>query len=175
MSTRRSQVIASIIVIIALLVGAYVAKRLVFGGAAVQSKQQIEATQIVQLVNVERRLNHLAPFRRDPVLDRLAVQHTQDMLAKDYFQHDAPASAGGVTFAQRFHAIHPHRTLGEENIAWGTGPYGTARGLVESWMASPEHRANILNPAARRIGVGIGVGPYQGQPVATVGTQDFSN
>lgn len=172
MTTRKSQVIVSIIVILALLVGAYVAKRLIFGGAAVQSKQQIEATQIVQLVNVERRLAHLQPLRRDPVLDTLAVSHTKDMLARNYFEHDAP---GGPTFEQRFHAIHPRRMLGEENIAWGSGPYGTARGLVESWMASPPHRANILNPGVRRIGVGIATGKYQGQPVATVGTQDFSS
>lgn len=174
-SNRWAWWIAAVVLIVALVGGVYVGRRLLTGGAAVTSKDQAEATLIVKLINRQRVKYHLAPFKRDPALDRLAVEHSLDMKAKDYFEHDAPASAGGITFAERFHSIHPRRALGEENIAWGTGPFGSASGLVASWMASPGHRANILNPAARRIGVGIVRGRFQGQPIAVIGTQDFSN
>ena len=48
-------------------------------------------------------------------------------------------------------------TLGE-NLAWGTGKFSTARGVHDAWMQSPGHRANILKPAYRELGIGIRVG-----------------
>ena len=41
-----------------------------------------------------------------------------------------------------------------ENLAWGTGSRGTARGIVAAWLASPEHRANLLRPSFARVGIG---------------------
>jgi uncharacterized protein YkwD len=41
------------------------------------------------------------------------------------------------------------------------------------WLASPGHRANLLKPSYRRIGLGIARGPFQGQPAASVVTADF--
>lgn len=172
MSRRTAYVIAVMVVMGTLLVGAYVAKRLLTSGAAVQTTAQRQSATMLTLLNRQRSVHHLSPFKRDPVLDAVARAHDQDMLKRNYFAHDAP---GGPTFAERFHRIKPHRTLGEENIAWGSGSYGTPAGLVSAWMASPGHRANILNPRARRIGLDVASGRYQGQPVATVSTNDFSN
>lgn len=177
MSTRRARWIAAVVVIVALVGGAFVARDLLFSGAAVKklTRQQSIANSIFTLINAQRKASGLPPFKRDPVLDRLAQAHSHDMLVKNYFAHDAPASAGGVTFAERFHSISPRRPLGEENIAYGGGSYGTAQGLVTLWMHSPPHRENILNPAVHRIGIGISIGLFQGQPASTIGTQDFSN
>lgn len=177
MSTRKAQIVATVVVLVALIGAAVLAKQLLFSGAAVRkiNVARVAESRIFELVNRQRRLHGLRLLTRDPKLDALAREHSQDMLIHDYFAHDAPSSAGGVTFASRFHEIHPHRTLGEENIAWGTGPYGTAGSLMHSWMTSPPHRENILNPGVRRVGIGVVTGNFQGQRQATIGTQDFSN
>ena len=41
-----------------------------------------------------------------------------------------------------------------ENLAWGQGQLGAARSIVSMWLASPEHRANLLHPGYRIVGVG---------------------
>ena len=61
-----------------------------------------------------------------------------------------------------------------ENLAWGTGPFATARRVVSGWMASPGHRANLLRPGWRRIGLGALRGNFLGYPGATVVTADFA-
>jgi uncharacterized protein YkwD len=61
-----------------------------------------------------------------------------------------------------------------ENLAWGTGPYASARHIVASWMGSPGHRANLLRPGWRRIGIGAVRGTFMGYPGATVVTADFA-
>ncbi len=65
-------------------------------------------------------------------------------------------------------------TVGE-NIAWGSWDYATPASIVDGWMHSPGHRANILHRAFREIGVGVAIGapsPVGGQPAATY-TTDF--
>ena len=48
-------------------------------------------------------------------------------------------------------------TIGE-NIAWGSGALATPRAIVNGWMHSPGHRANILRASFRDIGIGIRLG-----------------
>ena len=50
-----------------------------------------------------------------------------------------------------------------ENLAWGTGPLGTPAAIVRAWMNSPGHRANILDPRFRQIGLGIVAGNPAGR------------
>src|SRR4051794_35670593 len=58
---------------------------------------------------------------------------------------------GGSTFVARAHAAGDAQPSGE-NIAWG---YPTADEVMAAWMASPRHRANILNCSARSTGTGV--------------------
>jgi uncharacterized protein YkwD len=61
-----------------------------------------------------------------------------------------------------------------ENIAWGGGDYGTARAIVNAWMNSPPHRANILSPEFHDIGIGFSPGtPSAGQADGAIYTTDF--
>ena len=75
----------------------------------------------------------------------------------DYFQHVGP---GGQTPLARMRASGYIRgaraafAVGE-NIAWGTLWLASPRAIVAAWMASPEHRANILNPRFRDTAVGV--------------------
>jgi uncharacterized protein YkwD len=61
-----------------------------------------------------------------------------------------------------------------ENLAWGVGRSAAARTILRSWMASPGHRANLLRPGWRRIGVGALTGTFLGRRGATVVTADFA-
>ena len=89
--------------------------------------------------------------------------HSADMAANDYFTHD---SQDGRTFADRIRATgYSKGTIGE-NIAAGQQ---TPDAVMQSWMDSAGHRANILNCAFTDMGVGIGRGGSYG----TYWTQDF--
>jgi uncharacterized protein YkwD len=61
-----------------------------------------------------------------------------------------------------------------ENLAWGSGNRGSARAIVDAWLASPEHRANLLRRSFTRVGVGDRVGVFQGYADAHVVTADFA-
>jgi uncharacterized protein YkwD len=61
-----------------------------------------------------------------------------------------------------------------ENLAWGSGERATPRSIVQSWMASPPHRANILSHGFREIGIGIAAGaPVKVSGRAATYTTDF--
>jgi uncharacterized protein YkwD len=130
------------------------------------------------LINRERVRTGESALRANDHLRLAAQEHSDQMVADDYFGHEGP---GGETLVERVRAcgyIDSSRlgyALGE-NIAWGTLTLATPDAIVEAWMASPEHRANILNASYRDTG--IGVAPEvpsalsDGQAGATY-TQDF--
>jgi uncharacterized protein YkwD len=104
--------------------------------------------QVTVLVNGERRTRGLPPLRGDERLRRSARAHSADMAARHFFAHEAP---DGQVPAGRMRAQGYGRPAAE-NIAQGQlDPHR----VVLAWMASPGHRANILLPSARSIGVGL--------------------
>jgi uncharacterized protein YkwD len=108
----------------------------------------------------------LAPLTLDRNLERAATAHTRAMLVDGTFEHGA--------FAQRMVDYDVTGTIAGENLAWGTGARGTAQGIVIAWLGSPEHRANLLRPSFRRVGVGELAGPFRGYAGAHVVTADFA-
>ena len=108
------------------------------------------------LVNVQRARHHRRALRPNADLARSAARHSQDMVSNNYFDHVSPT---GETPLQRIKASTylPRRSsyLLGENIALGTMQLATPASIVASWMQSPDHRANILNPDFRDSGVGI--------------------
>lgn len=82
------------------------------------------------------------------LLERSAQAHAADMATRNYFSH---TSQDGRSFSQRISATgYNWRTVGE-NIAAG---YPTPESVVDGWLKSPGHCANIMNPAFREIGIG---------------------
>ena len=121
--------------------------------------------------------HHLRPLRLSPGLSRAALAHTQDMVDKGYFEHN---SANGQPFWKRILTYYSHTNFNfwsvGENMLWTSGQ-ATSGQSMKLWMASPEHRANILNPAWRQIGIAAvnspsAPGTYGGRDV-TVVTTDF--
>ena len=130
------------------------------------------------LVNRERAAHGEAALQDNGNLAQAAQDHTQSMVSGDYFEHAGP---GGQTPLDRMRAagyIYSPRIGYEvgENIAWGTGSLGTPRAIVAAWMASPGHRANILDGRFRDSG--IGASPHVPNSLAHgqaggIYTQDF--
>lgn len=168
--SKLSRILALVVVVGALLFGAYIAKNLIFGSAATRSQTRAVAVRLLALINQKRVARGEVPLRDDPQLDAIALGHSQDMLERGYFAHDGPT---GHTFAMRVARLH--RRLDAENLAWGTGNYAKPVGLMNLWLGSPEHLKNLTLPGLRRIGIGIVQGTYEGQAGAVVVTADFSS
>lgn len=123
------------------------------------------AAGLLSAVNRTRTAHGLRPLRLDPRLARAAEAHSVAMLQSDRFTHGA--------FARRMHVFHVTGPFVGENLAWGSGSYSAARTIVAEWLASPEHRENLLRPGFVRIGIGTVSGTFQGHPQAVVVTADF--
>ena len=111
--------------------------------------------EVVRLVN-EIRISHgLKPLTQDWQLSRVARYKSQDMRDLGYFSHNSPTYGSPFNMMKSFGITY--RTAGE-NIAKG---YSTPKAVVDAWMNSTGHRANILNSSYTHIGVGyISSGHY---------------
>ncbi len=107
-----------------------------------------QATQVVKLVNQQRSAKGLAALKSDSQLARLAQLKAEDMAKKGYFSHTSPTY--GSAFDMMKAAGYSYRTAGE-NIAKGQK---TASSVMNGWMNSSGHRANILGTGYTKIGVG---------------------
>ncbi|MGW1608363.1 sigma-70 family RNA polymerase sigma factor [Streptomyces sp. NPDC002285] len=105
--------------------------------------------QVVALVNKERSAAGCGPLSQDSQLNQAALRHSEDMDARDFFDHTNP---DGADPGQRVTAAGYRWSTYGENIAQGQQ---TPEAVMESWMNSPGHRANILNCSFKDIGVGI--------------------
>jgi uncharacterized protein YkwD len=129
------------------------------------------------LVNRERRAHGERPLRLNRRLARAAQAHSNSMAAYDYFEHIGPRGQTPLARLRTVGYISSRRgyEVGE-NLAWGTLALASPRSIVAAWMASPGHRANILDPRFRETGIGISPHPLRsladGQPGA-IYTQDF--
>ncbi|AQT75908.1 sigma-70 family RNA polymerase sigma factor [Streptomyces sp. fd1-xmd] len=107
------------------------------------------AGQVVALVNTERAAAGCGPLKEDPQLRAAAQGHSDDMAARDFFDHTNP---DGEDPGQRTTASGYRWSTYGENIAKGQQ---TAQSVMDSWMKSTGHRANILNCSFKDIGVGV--------------------
>jgi uncharacterized protein YkwD len=144
--------------------------------AGMTRSMQLENDLLAQL-NAVRRAHDLVPLKLSAPLSKAAAEHSREMGLVGYFQHD---SAGGAAFWKRIERYYPAQgqrywSVGE-NLLW-SAPDVDGPGALKLWMASPEHRANILTPRWREIGVAAvavpsAPGTYDGADV-TIVTTDF--
>lgn len=106
---------------------------------------------VIKLTNAERADAGCDALRADSRLRTAAREHSTDMGENGYFAHDSP---DGTTPWDRA-ADAGYSNPSAENIAHG---YTTAKAVVAAWMASPGHRANILDCRSKAVGVGIYLG-----------------
>lgn len=130
---------------------------LIYPGQMLTIPQQDSTTQefesqVVRLVNQIRQENGLQQLTANWELSRVARYKSQDMKDNRYFSHTSPTYGSPFQMIKAFGISY--RTAGE-NIAKG---YATPQAVVNGWMNSSGHRANILNPAYKQIGVGYVAG-----------------
>jgi uncharacterized protein YkwD len=114
-------------------------------------------------INAERAAHALSAVSRSSQLSRAAQRHGADMVARTFFSHVSP---GGATLVDRVRATGYLRDtttwqLGE-TIAWAQEPLDTAARITAAWMASPPHRAIILDADFRSVGIGVAPGLTDG-------------
>jgi len=134
--------------------------------AAPAKARSAAETGLLRAVNATRTAHSLEPVRLDSRLRTAARAHSVEMLRGNYFAHG--------DFHGRMVAFHVLGSFAGENLAWGTGSYAAAGTIVSEWLASPEHRANLLRPGFTRIGIGLARGSFLGNGGATVVTADFA-
>ena len=123
--------------------------------AGVDASVRAYEREVVRLVNEERAKHGLAALTEDESLSDLARRKSQDMRDNGYFDHNSPTYGSPFQMMKSFGITY--RTAGE-NIAMG---YRTPEAVVNAWMNSPGHRANILNASYTTIGVGyVAAGNY---------------
>ena len=112
--------------------------------------------EIVKLTNLARAKRGLAPLTLNPALAQAASDHARQMLELNYFSHISPVSGQRTTRQRvRRHGENPQKL--SENIFECTGyELSTVAELVlESFLESPEHRTNLLDPKATHLGLGV--------------------
>ncbi|MFD0212479.1 sigma-70 family RNA polymerase sigma factor [Streptomyces hirsutus] len=107
-----------------------------------------QAAQVLALTNTERAAAGCSPVTLDNRLNKAAQLHSEDMSANNYFSH---TGQNGSSFVDRVTA-QGHPSPGAENIARGQS---SAESVMEAWMNSEGHRANILNCSLTTMGVGV--------------------
>jgi uncharacterized protein YkwD len=135
------------------------------------------ATGVLKQLNAVRTQYGLMPLKLNASLTAAAVSHSQEMGVDGYFEHN---SHDGTAFWKRIGRWYPSSSYGYwtvgENLLWSSPDVDASRAL-DMWMHSPEHKANILAPRWREIGISAvhlttAPGTYHGLPV-TIITTDF--
>jgi len=114
-----------------------------------------QAASLRCLVNWARHRHGLRRVGESRLLDRSALMRALEIRRCDDFSH----TPCGQPFTAVFYAVD-YLVLGRlaevgENLAWGQGRLGTARSTMQSWLASPPHRANLFRPGWRDFGVSV--------------------
>lgn len=117
---------------------------------------------IVDLTNEERGGGHIQPLARNEALDRAAQLKAEDMATNGYFAHYSPR---GVSPWYWFDQVSYTFVHAGENLAVH---FTDSDEVVEAWMESPTHRANIMNGNYTEIGIGTAKGTYKGAPTIFV-------
>jgi uncharacterized protein YkwD len=137
---------------------------LLWPAAGAQARLSGSEVSLLRTMNAVRKSHGLAPLRVDVRLVRAARGHSSDMIRRQYFAHGSVASR-----ALRAGARGP---IFGETLAWGQGV--TAQWIVNQWLASASHRAVLLRPGFRRVGLGIVVGTFAGRSGAAVVTANYA-
>jgi uncharacterized protein YkwD len=107
---------------------------------------------VLCLLNQQRVAHDLPPLVEDGRLQAAAQAHAEDMGIRNFYAHRNP---DGIMPHRRIRAAGYDGPATGENIHWGIGLNATPARIVEDWMNSPGHRANILRITFTRVGTGI--------------------
>ncbi len=175
MASGGGRIFAVLACVVAL--GAVAAPAAVSSAATNRSTLVSLESGVLRQLNAIRAGHGLAALRSSPRLNAAAAQHSREMAEDGYFDH---SSFDGTSFSTRISHWYPtagYRSWSVgENLLWSS-PTVDPAGALDLWMGSAGHRANILSPRWREIGIGAvhstsTGGAFQHRPV-TIITTDF--
>lgn len=142
--------------------------------SAITAGQARKAT--LCFINRARTSDGVKKLDRSKKLQKAAQKHTNEMDGTGCFSHECPGEGSLTDRLESLDYLTNDLTkwMYAENVAWGEGYRGTPRSIVEAWMNSAGHRANILNPSFREAGVGVAPGtPNSADASGGIYTIDF--
>ena len=125
-------------------------------------------SKIISETNLQRQENgNLPALTENSLLDATAAAKASDMFLNQYFEHISPSGVGPGDLAQKYG--YNYIVEGENLIL---GNFSSEKEVLQDWMNSPGHRANILNVRYTEMGAAIVKGIYKGETV-WIGVQEF--
>jgi uncharacterized protein YkwD len=125
------------------------------------------------LLNEQRAANGVAALTVNARLTSASAGYSQRMVDQAFFAHESP---DGGTLVDRLtgagYLVDDAWVVGE-NLGWGQGSLATPRAMVQAWMASPGHRANLLSADYAEVGLGIALGTPTDRSWGATYTTDF--
>lgn len=122
----------------------------------------ISNDQLLLLTNEKRQENGESPLVLNSQLSQAALNKANDMFAKNYWAHNAPDGTTPWVFIK---GSGYNYVYAGENLARG---FTTAPDVVNAWMASPEHKKNVLSPNYKDIGFAVETGNLNGEDTVLV-------
>ena len=117
--------------------------------------------KVISLTNKQRVENgNIEVLKESEMLDLSAEKILQDMFDRQYFEHISPSGVGVADLGEE---VGYEYILIGENLAMGN--FKDEQNLIDAWMASSGHRANILNSRYTEIGVAVGSGNFEGHDI----------
>lgn len=138
----------------------------VLGPVAFVASAEITVPNILALTNEARKNAGTQELLESSLLDKAAQAKAEDMLENSYFAHTSPAGVSPWDWFTK--AGYAYKAAGE-NLAVN---FSDDKAVVDAWLQSPGHRANLLNKTFTEIGIGIATGPFEGHN-ATFVVQEF--
>lgn len=135
------------------------ALRVVDNLLSTRNETKLSKDKIIEITNKYRtEIGKLPILAENQKLDLSAQKKLQDMFTKQYFEHVSPSGIDVGDLGQK--VLYNYILIGE-NLALGN--FKDDQALVDAWMASEGHRANILNGHYTEIGVAVGKGNFEGK------------
>lgn len=131
-------------------------------GDRLSALADISVAELVSLTNQQRVQNGLSPLSENPLLNSAASSKADDMFAKNYWAHNSPDGTTPWFFIKQ--AGYNYVYAGE-NLARG---FASATDVISAWMASPEHRENMLSGNYKDVGFSVKSGNLTGEETLLV-------
>lgn len=134
----------------------------------IRAYADISTQELLNFTNQKRAENNLGLLSNDPQLAEAANKKADDMFAKNYWAHNAPDGTTPWVFIKQSGYSYVYAG---ENLARG---FSSANDVVNAWMASPNHRANILSSNFKDVGFAVKSGTLNGEQTFLV-VQEFGS
>lgn len=143
------------------------------GQGRLDAPADAQAATMRCMTNFARAQSGETEFTTAQELEQSASDKGGDILRCDSFSHFA-CGRDFTYWMRQTGYISSQCWRAGENLAWGTGGYGSVRAIFRAWMGSPGHRENILGDFTQ-IGVSLRIGTLAGQPRTRIWTQHFGS